>query len=423
MGKVVLVIPPSPWMISDRDQPLTGVLYISSYLKSSGHDVQVCDLSGIPEDYWYIPVGDIYGITGVTPQFFYMKRIISILRERQPNCKIVVGGVHATVLPQHILAETEADACVVGEGEDTMLRIANGGNLKYLRGVITRNGTLRPRAPLSNLDWLPFPDRCSVDYFSYMRPHTYKYLANKREGSIITSRGCPYSCAYCASPSICQKKVRYRSPQNVYEELRDLKEYFDMGSCNFIDDMFTLNKKRVYKICKLIAPLNIVWYFLTRVDCVDAELFAEMKKAGCVSVTFGFETASNRLLKLMNKNTTVQQAHEAIRISHFAGLKIRGQLMVGFPGETDEDVELTGRFIKESYEVEKFGIHVFQPFPGSDVWLHPEKYGAQINRGTDFMDYHTIGKPDEELTTDKKVMERFKYLRACAGKRNIDSDM
>lgn len=407
--KLVLIIPPSPWLISDRDQPMMGILYISSYVKSKGYDVQVCDLAGIPEKHWHIPVGDMYGVTGTTPNFPYMKKIIAKLKDREPYKKVIVGGVHASVLPDHILKNTKADICVVGEGEKAIIDIIEGNN----------NSKIVYGQQFSNLD-LPFPDRKSIDYFDYLKPQTYKYLADVREASIITGRGCPFSCSFCASNKLYNGKVRFRSPRDVFLELANLKNDYNIGMCNFVDDTFMINKVRVKAICNLIESLSIKWFFLTRVDFVDYDLFVDMKKAGCISVTFGFESGSNRILKIINKNTTVEQAYEAIKISKMAGLKIRGQLMVGLPFERDIDVEATARFIRNSPQVDTFGLHVFQPFPGCDVWQSPNKYEWKIDKNTDFNNFHTIGKPGEKLTSDNRIWDQFQYLKSVIGNRNID---
>jgi radical SAM superfamily enzyme YgiQ (UPF0313 family) len=423
-NKLVLIIPPSPWLISDRDQPMMGALYISSYLKRIGFPVQVCDLAGIPEKHWHIPVGDVYGVTGVTPNFPWMKKIIDRLKEREPNKLVIVGGVHATVLPNSVLNHTKADICVIGEGEETMMEIMHGRRLKEVKGIVTRDFVNPPRELVENLDVFPFPDRDSIDYYDYLVPQTYKYLGSEREGSIITGRGCPYKCSYCGSKKIHKGKVRFRSAYDVARELMFMKSKYDMGLCNFVDDTFILKKKRVADICDYIKNLDIKWFFLTRVDHVDFELFKKMRASGCVSVTFGFESGSNRILDKMKKYTTVKQAYDAIKIAKAAGLKIRGQLMTGLPGETEEDIELTAEFIRNAKEVDTMGLHIFQAYPGCDVWENPNAYGWPMNKYTmvdsDFSNFYTIGKPGVKLTNDPEIQKRFDYLRGVISERNID---
>ena len=414
--KFVLIIPPSPWLISDRDQPMLGALYVASAVRRSGVSVQVCDLAGMPEEYWHIPVGDVYGLTGVTPQFPYMKKIIEKLKAREPHKRVVVGGVHASVLPEHVLEQTQADVCVVGEGEEIAPRVIGGS----FKGIVRANS-------VEDLDDLHFPDRESIDYYDYLVPQTYKYLAggeNIKEASIITSRGCPYSCHFCASEKLWGRRVRYRSAESVYRELVYLRKEYGISLCNFVDDTFILNKKRIKEICRMLLTspltLDVYWFCLTRVDCVDLELFKMMKAAGCLSVTFGFESGSNRVLKAIGKNTTVEQAYEAIDVVKAAGMKIRGQLMVGLPTESAHDVEMTAGFIRKSEKVDTFGLHVFQPFPGCEFWENPEDYGLEIDKNTNFDDYHTIGKPGERLTDDDRIWNHYLYLKSVIADRSIE---
>jgi len=412
--KIVLIIPPSPWLISDRDIPMLGILYVAAHIKRIC-EVTVCDLSSIPEDQWFIPVGDLYGITGVSPQFIYMKKIIEILKQREPHKPVIVGGVHATVLPGHVLEDTLADACVLGQGEDVLANIILGNSLE-ISGVQTRS-----KGGHIQRNGVPFvfPDRSAIDYYSYLVPRTFGYMADvKREASIITGRGCPYSCAFCASKKMHGTKVRFNPAQAVVSEFLYLRDEFGVEMVNVLDDTFILNKKRVYEICQGLKDQGIKWFCLTRADCVDKELLVEMKKAGCLSLAIGFETGSDRLLQLLNKKITIAQCRECVKMVSKIGFMINGQLMTGLPTETMKDVELTRKFIEDNPEVDTFGLHMFQPYPGSDIWEHPEKYDIKIDKTTDFSDYHTIGKHDGKYHKDQLLDERYRYLKTVIGNRS-----
>ena len=421
--KIVLIVPPSPWLISDRDIPMMGPLCLSAYLKQYGRcDVDVCDLSSLDMKDWYIPVGDIYGVTGVSPQFIYMRDIIEIIKARE-NKPVIVGGVHATVYPDHIFKYTKADACVLGDGEEVLYRIMKGDDWISIPGVKTREMEVDFFAyPFRDLSDLPYPDRKAIDYFSYLVPRTFNYMypEAKREGSIITGRGCPSNCAFCANKKISGNRIRLMDPLRVVNELGHMVYHFGVEVVNFLDDTFIINKKRVHTICSLIKQRipNLKWFCLTRADCVDQELLLDMKSAGCLSLAIGFESGSDRILRLMNKGITIEQAKAGIKEISSSGLLINGQLIVGFPTETDEDVELTAKFIKESPEVDTFGLHVFQPFPGCDVWEHPDKYGIEIDKETDFSDYHTIGRHDGLYSHDPVVDARYRYLKDIIGDRS-----
>ena len=424
LRKLVLIIPPSPWLLSDRDYVLLGPLYISAYLKERGFLVEICDLQGVPEEYWYIPIGDVYGVTGTSPNFVYMKKIIEKLKKRESHKLVIVGGVHATVYSEHVLKYTCADACVIGEGERVMAELMRDFTCinSHPQIVSHRMFDKNQILDLPDINGIPFPDREAIDFYSYLEPKTFGYLNKGNEASIMTSRGCPFDCAFCASKKIHTREVRFRSASNVLKELEILVDRFDVELVNFLDDTFILHKQRIVDICYGIKRQfddNLKWFFLTRTDCIDQELFRIMNDSGAVSVTYGFETGSQRLLQVLNKNTLLLQSYEAIKVAKKAGLKIRGQLMVGIPTETDEDIEFTATFIKNSSDVDSWGLHIFQPLPGSDIWENPEQYGLHIDRDSDFSTFHTIGKPGKEVA-DKKTLERFNYLKGIVGNKSCE---
>ncbi len=423
INKIVLIIPPSPWLITDREIPFYGILHVASYLKKhSDCEVDVCDLTSLPKESWFIPIGDIYGITGVTPSFIYVRDIIKKLKDREPDKPVIVGGVHATVLPEHILKKTLADACVIGEGELSSLHIVNGLDWESIPGIMTREFSTGPPALIQDLDILPFPDRKAIDYYSYLPSTLFNYLDTsvKREGSLFTARGCYFNCTFCCSKKIHHGKVRFRSAEAVVEEFIYLRDIFGVEMVNVLDDTFASNKKRAYKICELLIEkkVGMKWFCLIRVDDVDFDLLSIMKRAGCLSVAPGFESGSNRILKLLNKKTTIATARACVKAAHRAGLMINGQLIVGVPTETEEDIELTVKLIEDNPEVDTFGLHTFQPFPGTDIWDNPEKYGIEIDKDTDFSNYHTVGKHQGAYHEDPIIDGRFRYLHGVIGDKS-----
>ena len=425
-NKLVIIIPPSPWLISDTDLPFLGPLYVSSFLKRYGYSVKVCDLSGIKEKNWVIPYGDIYAVGGTSPNFPQIKKIVAKLKAREADKLVIVGGVHATVLPYHVLKNTKADVCIVGEAELPMLQIMDKGLTQDVEGIIYRQKKAIKinslKLPYKDIDFFGFPDYEAIDYYKYAKSKTFKYLLGDcLEGTVITARGCPFSCAFCASTRMWNRQVRYHSVKHVVDEVKFLKETYGVELIYFVDDTFVLNIARVLDLCKELKKLDIKWHCLNRVDRVYEDVLQAMKESGCIGVVYGFESGDNAILKKMGKATTVELAYRAIELTKKAGLKIRGQLIVGFPGETEESVEHTAEFIHNAEEVDTFGVHVFQPVPGSAVWKEPEKFGYKVNKtNPDFSKFHTIGKSGEKLTDNKQVMKWYNYLKEVVKDRNIE---
>jgi len=423
VDKIVLIIPPSPWLITDREIPFYGILHIASVLKQNTNcDVDVCDLSSLPKDKWFIPIGDLYGVTGVTPNFIYIRDIITLLKEREPDKPVIVGGVHATVLPEHILQKTMADACVLGEGENTICKIVEGVDWRDIPGMMTREFNTGFPPLIQNLDILPLPDRDMIDYYSYLPSTLFNYLDTsvKREGSLFTARGCYFNCSFCSSKRIHQGRVRFRSAEAVVDEFVYLRDKFGVEMVNVLDDTFAFNRKRAFKICELLMErkVGVKWFCLVRTDDVDFDLMLAMKKAGCLSVAPGFESGSNRILKLLNKKMTIETSRNCVLAAHKAGLMINGQLMVGLPTETEEDIELTAELVKNNPEVDTFGLHTFYPFPGSDIWENPKKYSIEIDKDTDFSDYHSVGNHQGAYHSDPVIDGRFRYLKSVIGDKS-----
>lgn len=424
MSKIILIIPPSPWLISDTDLPFLGVLYISAYLKVRGIEVYVCDLSGLEQKDWKIPIGDYYGITGTSPNFPQIKQIAQILRNREPTCKIIAGGAHASTFPAHLLERTEVDICVIGEGEQTVLEIMRGYALKEIAGISYKDGqdirTNRSRILIETLDNIPMPDLKAIDFYKYAKSQIFSYLLGEcTEATMLTARGCPYNCAFCAQSDIWKHRVRMHSVWRMIQEVKTLQSNYGVDLIYFVDDTFVLDKTRLIKFCDEIEKIGIKWHCLNRVDRCDFDLIKKMRDAGCIQMVFGFESGSDIMLKRMNKRATIRDAYKAIEVCESLGIQIRGQMIVGFPGETDQTVEETAKFIKKASYVTAFGIHQFQPFPGCDVWKNPEKYNYFVDKDTEFQLYHTIGKRNF-APQDKQVREWFSYLKEVAGSRSIE---
>lgn len=243
----------------------------------------------------------------------------------------------------------------------------------------------------TNLDTIPFPDRSLMNNSLYINPATNKPMA-----TIATSRGCPSSCIYCISPVISGRGVRYRSPQSVFEEIKQCFEEFHISDFFFKSDTFTINKSWVIEVCDLIIKSNlqnkINWVANSRVNTLDEEMLLKMKQAGCSVIALGIESGSNESLKKMKKGTTVEQNENAVRLIKKIGLKIFGFYLIGFPWENKEHLEQTRKLIFR-LDTDFIELSIATPFKGSELYsmLYEKLKKGEKVLGKDSFKYSTIG--------------------------------
>ena len=235
-------------------------------------------------------------------------------------------------------------------------------------------------------------------------------------GLFMTSRGCPYNCSYCAT-SIWERKTRYRSIDNVMQEIRFVIEKYGAKQFTFKDDSFTVNRKRVVEFCeKLIKEgFGISWDCNTRVNLVDEEMLRLMKKAGCTSIKVGIESGSERILKLMSKNITFEQCGEAAKLFRKVGIHWTGYFMMGLPSETREDIYQTLKFMKE-LNPDYASLSVYEPFPGTGLFEKGVENGL-VERNRTLENFYTISTKyyyvkDINRRVDTMSNEEFEKLES-----------
>ena len=218
----------------------------------------------------------------------------------------------------------------------------------------------------SNLDTLPFTNRYLMKNELYLNPMTDRPMA-----TISASKGCPSSCIYCISPVISGRNVRFRSPQNVFEEIKECVEIHNIIDFFFKSDTFTINKKWVTELCDLIinSPFcgKILWVANSRVNTIDEELLQKMKQAGCVMIALGLESGSDESLKKMKKGVTVEQNRNAVKMIKNAGLQVFGFYLVGFPWENQKHLNETKKLMFE-LDTDFIELSVVTPFKGSELY-------------------------------------------------------
>lgn len=394
--KIVLVDTPCPELWDDRLEVNLGLLYLATYLKHNGNEVKLVDLRSMPEASWKTMIpsdGDIYGFSTYTPTYHITVKIAKIVSEVNENAILVAGGAHATALPIEVIKDF--DYVIKGEGEKAMLKLVDSMNASRCIPRIIDG------MPIQNLDEIPFPDYSLCDIDSYHRT-----IRGKRCLSVLFSRGCPYACAFCNSIVMGAGKIlRFRSPENFVKEIECLNELHGIQAFRFQDDLFPYNLSRVKKIAELLRHLDITYRCFGRVGSCTREMAEALVEGGCVHISFGVESGSQRMLDLMNKRQTVQEIRNGINNAKRAGIVVRVYLIVGFPGESWESVKQTVDLMLEC-NPEEFIIYNLIPYPGTDVFNNPEKYGITfIDR--DYSKYlQTAGNHESGYTFKTKSIDR-----------------
>jgi radical SAM superfamily enzyme YgiQ (UPF0313 family) len=380
--KVVLINPPSPFLLNQKSFPPLGILYLASSLRQNKIDVDVEDLANKENELESVLKtmvnAGLYGITSTTSQYIYAKKIKNILKKINPNAKIVIGGAHASSVPEQCKKDG-FDVVVVGEGENAIVDIANKCiNKKEIPPIVSM-------PYIQDMDLILFPARDMIDIQSYW----YDIDGNKAT-TIITSRGCPYQCAFC-SKDVWKNKVRFNSIDYVCNELKEVIEKYGFKYFLFLDDTITVHRKRLFEFCDKIKPLNIKWRCYARSSTTKDMLIA-MKEAGCVEVGAGIESGSQKILDIIGKNITVSENTRFINDCKEVGITANVFIMIGLPGETYETVMETKKWMEE-VRPDKFGFNIFLPYVGTpiynkvvdyDITLHDvpeEKYWVKGKQG------------------------------------------
>lgn len=376
--KTLLLNTPAEEIIEPYDKPdypHIGLGYIAAFLRQMNNSVSVIDAKleniSISDalDRLNTVKPDVVGLTAYTQEIEHTASIAKEIKKRNPNITTVIGGVHASVLPRETLSEFKSfDFAISGEGEfplnELIETLKNGGQLNKVKNLSYRNGNKicsNERRELNvQLDDLPFP---AWDLF----PPASTY-------PIITSRGCPFKCAFCTRPY--GNRVRGRSPENVVSEFRDLVNLYGANNIVFRDETFAVNRNRAMKIADLIIEEKLndyaKWNMHSRVDTVDYELLRKLKNAGCTGVGFGVESGNEKILKGSQKGITLKQVQNAVETAKNVGLRTSSYYILGLPNETKKTAFDTINFARK-LKTDSISIAIMIPFPGTKIAEMVEK--------------------------------------------------
>jgi radical SAM superfamily enzyme YgiQ (UPF0313 family) len=412
--RIALISP--KWNKKANDYPPLGLGYLAAVLEHNHHQVQILDFSLDPQssldsDVQHVNAFNphLVGITAMTSVYHSALETATLLKAYLGR-PIVLGGPHATMCPERILTESPViDYVVRGEGEETILELveALGGDrdlgsvngLTYRRrGEIVSNPD---RELIADLDALPFPARHLFDLNRYgLRTPEGRPMA-----TVLSSRGCPYNCCYCFK-GIVGRTYRQRSPENIIAELRHIIAEYGIRDFYFIDDLFTIDSRRLQAITEgLIAQrLNIRWQCLGRVDRVSADILRQMYAAGCRRIHYGIESGNQEILRRINKGIKLEQVREAVRWAKEAGIQAKGYFMLGLPGDTEETMQQTLDLAVE-LDLEEAMFSLTTPFPGTRLWDELVKKRPETEYNQDFTRAYYYTNPDEEVLPFLNVSE------------------
>ena len=415
--KVTLVNPPYPEHAHSHPPfiPL-GIAYLGAIAEQAGHEVSVidCQAERLTVDGFKTRVSqlnaDVIGVTSTTLLYNQAKRILTAAKEAHPSATTMIGGSHVTFWDENALNECPAiDVIVRREGETTFNELLShkqnnqsfegilGTTIRGPKGKIIRH---EDRPFLQNLDSLPSP--------AY---HLLPVEAFRRMGKtifpLVTSRGCVQWCDFCSTVRMFGRGYRVRNPHRVVDEMEMLHNKYGESQFTFYDDAFTINRNHTIAMCQdiLDRKLKVEWDCETRVDAVDKELLEIMHKAGCITVWFGVESGSTKILEKMHKKINREQVKEAFKIAQKAGMMTIASAVIGFPGETEETAWETINFIN-SLNPDDIGCYIATPYPGTPMYEEVVKNGWL--RVTDFNKYDTATPTFE---TPELSMERLREIK------------
>ncbi len=353
----------------------SGIAYVAGSLKNHNSNYQIYGLNLDYEPDIYASIEnsiqknkiDIVCITGLSPDYTAIHDLIRFIKKIAPRIIIIIGGGLVTTEPELIISNIGADFGIIGQGEVTICELADAlsdrSDISKVDGLIylDKNGKILKtgvRKEIEDLDGLPYP--------LYEIFNLEQYVATKKGMDIIASRSCPFYCTFCYHPS--GTKYRQRSVKNVIQEIKYwINNYTEIKQIGIGDELFATSMQRVKEFCEELSKLNIMWSAQLRVDKISEEMLLMMKKSGCTAISYGIESADNRILKSMNKHITIEQIENALYLTKKVGIFIQGNFIFGDIEEDKDSVDNTLTWWKEHAE---YGINMgmIRVLPGSKLY-------------------------------------------------------
>jgi anaerobic magnesium-protoporphyrin IX monomethyl ester cyclase len=350
---------------------------------------------------------DLVGITVFSPVYYEVIAIFNRLRKSFPGMPVCLGGPYVTTIREEIFKMTPADFAIYGEGEvsfsELISHLKGEKPVREINGLMYKNGdgavVVNPgREKIRDLDELPMP---AYDIFPMERYPLHR---------MVTSRGCPYACAWCNSSSVWDQTYRITSPENIIKEVEFLVSNYGKKIFVFGDNSFNVDLKRVERFCDLLLEknINILWSVSLRADILTPEMARKMKKAGCYNVSIGIESANNEMLKKIGKGTTIEKISEGIQMLKDAGIEIMSQYVIGSPGETLETVKESIAFAKK-VKCDYTNFYAVLPYKGTRQWDYVAEHGTLLVK--DIHHFHSVNPRIVFETPEFSADDRLKALK------------
>lgn len=430
--KILLIYPPSPVMNrEDRCQqptkellvipplPPTDLMYMASVAEKAGLEAKIedysqggdfeKDLKEFKPDYLVINIA--------TPTLENDLEALKTAKVICPNIVTIAKGAAFLTLGMQIIEEHNAlDIGILGETEETLKELLEEKPKKDILGIYYREDLLikftGKRPFIDDVDSIPFPARHLVDNSIYRRPDN-----NKVQAVIKVSRGCPFHCFFCLATPVSGAKVRRRSVDNIFAEIKECVEKYNITNFLFWSDIFNIDREWVFELCNKIieSGLKITWSANTRADTADLEMAQIMYKSGCRLVSIGVESGSQYMLDKMGKKITLDDIRKTVKIFKKAKIRIYNYFVIGLPWEDEETVEDTIRFAIE-LNSDFISFYTATPLPGSSFYNYAKEHNL-FDRDTSFesayfypaVNTHHLSK-DRIFELHKSAIRRF-YLR------------
>lgn len=412
----------------------TNLAILAAYVRKHGHEVRIWDLQMMPYHEEQFVEGlkeyqpDIVGITCYTPNVKLGHLLAEVVKRVDPEVVTVVGGPHATYMTKESLEEFWAfDIAVVGEGEVPLVHLCSMGRRALTSNeevpscaIRRKDGVVmnREREIVENLDEIGVPAYDLLDFRHSkrsMRGFSSKFMP---VAELLTSRGCPFTCTFCAAFVSTGRRLCDRSPESVLHEVKYMMDTFGIKHFNIIDDTFTVRKNHVYPIAEGIHKLGATWNCWAHINTLDMPLLTHMKENGCTGLLIGVESGSPRILKKLKKGLTVEKIRKGFEMINAVGFKnVEANFIVGSdPDETLDDIEMTKKIISE-INPSLLAVSVICPYPGTPVF--DEMRANSLIFSYDWNHYVCYGKlplwrtfhfaPEDLVRLQAEIMSSFYF--------------